>query len=290
MTAPPALPLVTFADGDGWPALGLGTWRYGERAASRSAEIQAIRVALEAGYRLIDTAEMYGEGGAESVIGEAIAGALRDRVISRKDLRIVSKVYPHNAGRASLLRSCEASLRRLRLDCIDLYLLHWRGQIPLAETVAGFEQLVKQGLIARWGVSNFDTADLTELVALPGGGACAANQVYLSLGQRGAEFDLLPWQRARSMPLMAYSPIDQGALAGGEALHRIGQRHGATAAQIALAALIALPGVMVIPKSSDPGRLRENWAASRLTLTPEDRLELDKAFPPPRRKRPLATL
>ncbi|MBL8347722.1 MAG: aldo/keto reductase [Rubrivivax sp.] len=281
-------PKVAFADGTHWPALGLGTWRYGESAATRSAEIHAIRAALDLGYRVIDTAEMYGEGGAESVLGKALAGAIQDRVVTREDVRVVSKVYPHNASRTAMHKACEASLRRLGLDRIDLYLLHWRGSVPLAESVAAFEGLAQRGLIARWGVSNFDTADLQELLALAGGQRCAANQVYLSLGQRGAEFHLLPWQQARSMPLMAYSPLDQGTLANHPALDRIAQRHDSSATQVALAALLALPGVMVIPKSSDPARLRENWAAGSLRLTSEDRAELAAAFPPPRRKLPLA--
>lgn len=290
MNALTAAPMVTFADGTRWPALGLGTWRYGESAARRAAEIQAVRAALESGYRVIDTAEMYGEGGAESVVGEALAGALRDRVVAREELHVVSKVYPHNAGRTAMRKACEASLRRLGLDRIDLYLLHWRGTVPLTETLAGFEDLAQRGHIARWGVSNFDTADLKEIEAAPNGQGCAANQVYLSLGQRGAEFELLPWQQARSMPLMAYSPLDQGALAGNEVLSQVAQRHGATATQLALASLMALQGVMVIPKSSDPDRVRENWRAASLRLTPDDRAKLDKAFPPPRRKRPLAML
>lgn len=290
MSSPPETATVTFADGECWPALGLGTWGYGTSTATRAAEVDAVRAALEAGYRVIDTAEMYAEGGAESIVGEALAGTFRDRVVPREELHIVSKVYPHNASGPAMLKACEASLRRLGIDRIDLYLLHWRGHVPLADTVAAFEQLVQRGHIARWGVSNFDTADLNELQAVPSGTSCAANQVYLSLGERGAEFELLPWQQARSMPLMAYSPIDQGALVGHEALWRIAHRHGATTTQVALAALIALPGVMVIPKSSDPARLRENRGAGTLRLTPENHRDLARAFPPPNRKRPLAML
>jgi diketogulonate reductase-like aldo/keto reductase len=290
MNAPhPAEPVV-FADGARWPALGLGTWRYGEHASRRAAEVGALRVALEIGYRVIDTAEMYGDGGAETVVGEAVSGALRDRLVDRDKLFIVTKVYPHNAGRSTMRIACEASLRRLRLDRIDLYLLHWRGDVPLTETVGAFEDLLADGRIARWGVSNFDTADLMELQALPGGRACAANQVYLSLSERSAEFDLLPWQRRHTMPMMAYSPIDQGALARHDVLSRIARRHGATPVQVALAALLALTGVMAIPKSSDAARLRENWGALSLHLTSEDRAELERAFPPPRKKRPLAML
>lgn len=281
-------PTVTFADGTRWPALGLGTWQYGESASRRSAEIAAVRTAFEIGYRVVDTAEMYGEGGSESVIGRALAESLAAGVVRREEVFLVSKVYPHHAERAAMRKSCDASRRRLGVDCIDLYLLHWRGGVPLDETLAGFEDLRERGWIGRFGVSNFDVADLEELVDLPGGQACAANQVYLSLGERGPEFGLLPWQQARSMPLMAYSPIDQGAIVRQPALAAVAERHRATPAQVALAALMALPGVMVIPKSSDAARLRENWGSAALRLTADDRAALDRAFPPPRRKRPLA--
>ena len=288
---PAQVPSVTFANGQRWPALGLGTWRYGERTSGRAAELAALRVAIEIGYRVFDTAEMYGEGGAESILGDALQAAIRTGTVSRSEVFVVSKVYPHNADRAAMQVACEASCRRLGVDCIDLYLLHWRGQVPLADTVAGFEELLRQARIAQWGVSNFDTAGLCELAAVPGGSACAANQVYASVSERGAEFELLPWQQERSMPLMAYSPIDQGALANHATLTHIARRHaGATPAQVALAAMMALPGVMVIPKTSQPERLRENWAAGALHLTSEDRTDLDRAFPPPRRKRPLAML
>ena len=283
----PSQPNVTCADGASWPALGLGTWRYGESAAHRGAEEAALRRAFEIGYRVIDTAEMYADGGAESVLGQALAGAQRAGALRREDLFVVTKVYPHNAGRTALRKSCEASLRRLGLDCIDLYLLHWRGGVPLAETVAGFEELRQRGAIARWGVSNFDVEDLRELAALDAGSRCAANQVYYSLGERGPEFDLLPWQRERRMPLMAYCPIDQGALATHPVLRQVAARHGASAAQVALAALLAQDGVMSIPKSADPTRLQENWDAQRLRLSAEDLAALGRAFPPPRRKQPL---
>jgi diketogulonate reductase-like aldo/keto reductase len=283
-----SIPQVVFRDGARWPALGLGTWQYGEVAAQREAEVAAIRTALDIGYRVFDTAEMYGEGGAESVLGRALAEAFAAGAVRRDEVFIVSKVYPHNAGRAAMRRACEASRRRLGIDCIDLYLLHWRGSVPLAETVDGFAELVERGWIARWGVSNFDTADLLELIALPGGDRCEANQVYHSLGERGPEFELLPWQRQHSMPLMAYSPIDQGSLASSAALGDIAQRLGATPAQVALAALLAQAQVMAIPKSRDPVRLRENWGSAALHLSPADQVEIDRAFPPPRRKRPLA--
>lgn len=281
-------PYITHPDGTQWPALGLGTWRYGEQASRRPDELRALRTALEEGYRLIDTAEMYGDGGAETLVGEALVGALKERSLHRSDLTIVSKAYPHHASRQGLRRACEASLRRLRVEHLDLYLLHWRGDIPLAETIDAFGHLVAIGLIRRWGVSNFDVEDLTQLHSMPGGRGCAANQVYLSLSERGPETHLLPWQQAHSIPLMAYSPLDQGGLPTHGTLRNIAQRHAATTAQVALAALLAKPGVMVIPKSSDPARIQENWRAQRLSLTPKDLADLDAAFPVPRSKRPLA--
>ena len=279
---------VTLPDSTPLPALGLGTWHLGEHARSRAAEVAAVRLAIEIGYRVIDTAEMYGEGGAEEVVGQAVADALRAGTVTREQLFIVSKVYPHNANRAGLVAACERSRRRLRLDRIDLYLLHWPGPHPLRETVGGFEALQAQGRIRHWGVSNFDTDDLQALHAVPGGAHCAANQVYLSLGARGAEFDLLPWQRARAMPLMAYCPLDQGGLVDDAALQIVARRHGATASQVALAALMAQPGVMVIPKAVREAHLRENFAAADLRLTPADLAEIDRRFPPPQRETPLA--
>ena len=285
---------IAFADGERRPALGLGTWRLGESRARRAEEIAAVRLAIDIGYRVIDTAEMYGEGGAEEVVGEAVTGAIREG-LAREDLFVVSKAYPHNASRAGVVQACERSLRRLRLDRIDLYLLHWRGGEPLAQTIAGFEDLVGRGRIRRWGVSNFDLDDLAELQALPGGSACAANQVYYSLGRRGVEFDVLPWQQRMRMPLMAYCPIDQGALAARgagaalhTALHSIARKHGATPAQVALAALMARPGVQAIPKAVREAHLRENWAAQRLALDADDLAALDRDFPPPKAKTPLA--
>jgi len=272
----------------GWPSIGLGTWRLGESRARRAADVSAIRSAIELGYRLIDTAEMYGEGGAEAAVGEALAGAIAERAVSQDAVTVVSKVYPHNASASNMRRACEASLKRLRVDRIDLYLLHWRGDTPLRETVDAFEDLARRGLIARWGVSNFDVADLRDLAEVPGGAACAANQVYLSIRERGPEFELLPLQQARRMPLMAYSPLDQGDLTGHQALRRCAERHSTTPAQIALAALLALDGVIVIPKASSPAHQRDNLAAARIRLTPEDRAELDRAFPPPRTKQPLS--
>lgn len=279
---------VTLPDGETRPALGLGTWRIGESAGRHRAEVAAIRSALEMGYRVIDSAEMYGEGGAEEVVGEALAGALRAGVVAREDVFVVSKVYPHHASRDGVLAACEQSRRRLGLEAIDLYLLHWRGSHPLGETIAGFEALRAAGRIRHWGVSNFDRDDMTELAALPGGAVCAANQVYYSLGERGAGFDLLPWLQHRSVPLMAYCPIDQGRLAGDPTLRTIGERHGASAAQVALAWVLSQPGVMAIPKAVREAHLRENFAAAALVLTREDLAEIDARFPPPRRRTPLA--
>ena len=270
------------------PALGLGTWHMGESVDTRVAEVAAVRLAVEIGYRVIDTAEMYGEGGAEEVGGQAVAQALRDGPIARDRLFIVTKVYPHNASRAGVVAACERSLRRLALDHIDLYLLHWPGSHPLQGTVVGFEALRAQGRIRHWGVSNFDTDDLRALGAVPAGDRCAATQVYHSLSTRGPEFDLLPWQRERSMPLMAYCPLDQGDLADDAVLRRVARRHGATPSQIALAWSMAQPGVIAIPKAVREDHLRENFAAADLALTEADFDDIDARFPPPQRKRPLA--
>lgn len=275
------------------PVLGLGTWRMGEERRRRTAEVAAVRSALGMGYRLIDTAEMYGEGGAEEVVGQAIAAALRQGDIERDQLVVVSKVYPHNASRSGVPAACERSLRRLGLDCIDLYLLHWRGAVPLAETVEAMQALVARGRIRAWGVSNFDLNDLRELgevQARLGGDrpACAANQVYYSLRARGVEFDLLPWQRERGMPLMAYSPFDKGAIASDKALAALGARHGATAAQMALARLLAEPGVVAIPKAVREAHLRANLEAAALVLSADDIAAIDRQFPPPRHATPLA--
>ena len=274
------------------PVLGLGTWRMGEDAKRRADEVKAVREAIALGYRLIDTAEMYGEGGAETVIGQAIGEALRANDVRRDELFIVSKVYPHNASRRGTLDACERSLKRLGLDALDLYLLHWRGSHPLRETVAAMHSLVADGRIAHWGVSNFDVDDMEELEEAIGaeGPGCAANQVYLSLGERGPEFSLLPWQRERGIPLMAYSPIDQGALAEDDGLAELAARLGVTAAQLALAAVIARPGVVAIPKAVRSAHLKENLAAAELKLDAATLADLDRLHPPPRRKTPLAMI
>jgi diketogulonate reductase-like aldo/keto reductase len=283
----PELPEVTFPSGEERPALGLGTWRMGEDTHQRGAEVRALRLAMDIGYRVFDTAEMYGDGGAECVLGQALAEALREGV-PRDGLFVVSKVLPHNAGESGMLAACEASLRRLRLDCIDLYLLHWRGRVPLAETVRGFETLLRRGWVRQWGVSNFDLEDLRELAGVPGGTGCAANQVCYSLAERSLEFDLLPWQQLHQMPLMAYSPIDQGGLVDHPALRAVAANHRTTPAQVALAWVLRQPGVMAIPKALRAVHLRHNWAAQALRLGDADLAQLDRLFPPPRRKRPLA--
>lgn len=260
------------------PALGQGTWHLGERGADRAAEAGALRLGVDLGMTLIDTAEMYADGGSEEVVGEALRGQ-RDRVF------LVSKAYPHHAGRTSLPEACARSLKRLGTDFIDLYLLHWPGSTPLAETVQAFEALVASGKIGAWGVSNFDMADMATLPA-----GCAANQVLYNLGSRGIEFDLLPWSRAQGMPVMAYSPVGQGGeLLRSPALRAVAERHGASAAQVAVAWTLQ-PGVVSIPKAADPAHVQENAAAAALRLTPEDHATLDAAYPPPGRKQPLDIL
>lgn len=270
------------------PALGLGTWKIGESAGRRGAEVAALRAAIAMGYRLIDTAEMYGEGGAEEVVGQAIAEALRAGDVRREELFIVSKVYPHNASLRGTAKACARSLARLGLDHLDLYLLHWRGEHPLGDTCEAMQALVAEGKVRHWGVSNFDTDDMEELAALAG--SCAVNQVYYSVAERGPEFSLLPWQRERAIPLMAYSPIDQGALAADAALQKIAERLDVSAAQLALAWVLAQPGVAAIPKAARESHLRENLAAAELTLGPEVLAEIDRLHPAPRRKRPLAMI
>ena len=279
---------VTLSGGEVLPALGLGTWHMGEAADSKAAEVAAVRRAIEIGYRMFDTAEMYGEGGAETVLGEAVNDALRSGAVTRERLFIVSKVYPHNASRAGTAAACERSLKRLRLEHIDLYLLHWPGSHPLAQTVGAFEALRSQGRIHHWGVSNFDTDEMSALWALRDGKNCAANQVYYSLSARGIEFDLLPWQRKQRVATMAYCPIDQGALARSSALQPMATRLGATSAQVALAWLVSRGDVIALPKAVQERHLRENFAAASLELDAQALAELDAIFGPPGRKVPLA--
>ncbi|MGH7212948.1 MAG: aldo/keto reductase [Acetobacteraceae bacterium] len=275
---------VRLPDGTEVPALGQGTWHMGEHRNAARAEADALRQGLDLGMSLIDTAEMYGEGGAEEVVAEAIAGR-RDGVF------LVSKVYPHNASANGVPAACARSLKRLRTDRIDLYLLHWRGSVRLAETVAAFEALHAAGKIRFWGVSNLDAGDMEELTKVSGGGGCATDQVLYNPGERGIEFDLIPWCRARSMPLMAYSPVGQGgAMLRSRALVDVARRHGATPAQVAIAWGLRHPDVISIPKAADVAHVRENAAAASITLSTEDLAEIDATFPPPRRKKGLAIL
>lgn len=265
---------VRLPSGEQVPALGQGTWFMGEDRSARKAEVAALQLGLDLGLTLIDTAEMYAEGGAEQVVGEAIAGR-RDEVF------LVSKVYPHNASRQGAVAACERSLKRMKTDRIDLYLLHWRGQHPLAETVAAFEALQRAGKIRHWGVSNLDLADMQELRSVPGGQACAVNQLLYNLGRRGIEWGLLPWLHQQGVATMAYSPIEQGRLSRHKGLQDFARRHGMTPAQAALAWLLAQQGVIAIPKSVSLARVRENAAAGEMTLGPAQLAELDRLFAPP---------
>jgi diketogulonate reductase-like aldo/keto reductase len=278
-----AMPRVRLADGTRVPALGLGTWRMGERPASRKEEVAALRHGFDLGLTLVDTAEMYAEGGSEKVVGEAIAGR-------RDDLFIVSKVYPHNAGRTAAIAACERSLARLAIERLDLYLLHWRGDVPLAETVDAFERLKRAGKIARWGISNFDVDDLDELAAIPDGAACAANQVLYHLAERGIERGALARCRDWPMPVIAYSPFDEGRLLKNAALARIAKDAGTSAATLALAWLVSHDDVIAIPKAARIEHVDAIAAAARFTLTRDVVAALDRAFPPPRKRTPLAMI
>jgi len=262
------------------PALGQGTWNMGDDSAHRREELEALRLGIELGMTLIDTAEMYGEGRSESLVGEAIRGQ-RDKVF------LVSKVLPTNASRKGVARSCEASLKRLKTDRLDLYLLHWSGSHPLEETVRGFQDLMAAGRIRAWGVSNLDLDEMTKLVSLPGGKACATNQVLYNLSRRGIEFDLLPWSQRLGMPIMAYSPIEQGRILGNKTLRDVARRLGATPAQVALAWVLRRDGVVAIPKAATAAHARENRAALDVKLGKEDLAELDRVYPPPRGPMPL---
>jgi diketogulonate reductase-like aldo/keto reductase len=273
---------VSLPNGEIVPALGQGSWGLGENRNRRAEEISAIREGVALGMTLIDTAEMYGDGGTESFLGEALAG-LRDQVF------LVSKAYPQNAGRESLVRACEQSLRRLNTDRLDLYLLHWRGILPLAETVTAMQGLLQAGKIRHWGVSNLDTADMRELETV-GGGTCATNQILYNLTRRGPEFDLLPWMEARKMPLMAYSPIEQGRLPITNSLKSIAEVHAVTPLQIALAWVLRRPDAIVIPKAARLAHVQQNRAALNIVLSQEECEALELAFPPPYRKMPLAML
>jgi diketogulonate reductase-like aldo/keto reductase len=277
------IPQVKLPSGETVPQLGQGTWRMGESKRGRKEEVAALRLGLDLGMTLIDTAEMYADGGAEEVVAEAIAGR-------RDDVFIVSKVLPENSTRAGTIKACERSLKRLKTDRIDLYLLHWRGRPALEETLGGFEALLEAGAIRYWGVSNFDVGDMEELFALPGGRACASNQVLYNLRRRGIEAGLVPWSREHGVPIMAYSPIEQGRLLRDRALAAVAARHNATPAQIALLWVLRQRDMLVIPKAGSETHVRENRAALDIALTREDLAELDRAFPPPRGPRPLELL
>lgn len=277
------LPTVTLPGGEHVPALGQGTWHMGENRRRIAEEAAAVRLGIDLGMTLIDTAEMYGSGGAEEMIARAIEGV-------RDGLFIVSKVYPHNASRAGVVAACERSLARLRTDRIDLYLLHWRGSIPLAETLEGFERLQREGKIRYHGVSNFDRADMTQWFALPGGDKVAADQVLYNLSHRGPEWDLVPWCREHGVAIMAYTPLGQGGLLRDRTLADIAHRRSATSAQVALAWLLRQPGTIVIPKAASPEHVRENRGALDVVLTDEELAALDRAFPAPRGKSSLGML
>ncbi len=264
-------------------ALGQGTWGMGEYRSRRANEIAALQLGLDLGMTLIDTAEMYGDGGAEEVVGEAIHRR-------RHEVFLVSKVLPHHATRRGTVTACHASLKRLRTDRLDLYLLHWRERIPLTETLEAFQSLVRSGDIRYWGVSNFDTADMQGLIDLPSGDSVASNQVLFNLSRRGIEFELLPWGRRRRVPVMAYSPVDQGRLLRNARLRAVAARRGATGAQVALAWVLRQEGIIAIPKSANLGHVRENRQALDVELTDEDLKDLDREFPPPSHKVPLEVL
>lgn len=272
---------IALPDGTKIPALGLGTWRMGEDARQAEAEARALAAGLDLGLTLIDTAEMYGEGGAESIVAKAIAGR-RDQVF------LVSKVYPHNAGRKDAVAACERSLQRLGTDYLDLYLLHWRGRVPLEETVAAFEALKAAGKIRNWGVSNFDVGDMEELSDLAAG--CATNQVLYNLAARGIEWDLLPWCAERRLPIMAYSPLGQGVVLKRKPLTAVAERHGVSPATIAIAWTLRQPHVIAIPKAATAQHLEDNAKALAVALTGEDLAELDAAFPPPSGPVPLEVI
>ncbi len=265
------------------PRLGQGTWYMGENNASLRSEVQALQLGIDLGMTLIDTAEMYADGGAETVVGQAIA-------TRRKEVFLVSKVLPYNASCAGTIKACERSLKRIGTDHIDLYLLHWRGNYPLSDTVAAFEELIAQGKISSWGVSNFNCDDMDELMHVPGGKACAVNQVLYNLTRRGIEFDLLPQCRNNNIPIMAYSPIEQGRLLGDGVLTEIAERRGTTPAQVALAWVLRHPDVIAIPKAASLNHVRQNRAAADLSLSIDDIALLDKAYPPPARAQPLEML
>jgi diketogulonate reductase-like aldo/keto reductase len=277
------LPRVTLPDGESVPAFGIGTWHMGEDRRRAADETAAVKLGIELGMELIDTAEMYGNGGAEEVVAAATAG-VRDRLF------IVSKVLPYNASRKGTIEACERSLKRLKTDRIDLYLLHWRGSVPLAETLEAFVTLRRDGKIRHHGVSNFNTEDLKEWVALAGGDTVASNQILYNLSRRGPEWELIPWCRERGISVMAYSPLEQGRMLGNRGLQQVAQRYDASPAQVALAWLLRQDGMIVIPKATRLEHVRENRGALDLKLTDADLTALDRAFPPPKGRTPLGML
>jgi diketogulonate reductase-like aldo/keto reductase len=273
---------IVLPSGEHIPRLGQGTWHMAENPLKRTEEVNALRLGIDLGMTLIDTAEMYADGGAERVVGEAIKGR-------RDEIFLVSKVLPQNATQHGTIAACNRSLARLGVDEIDLYLLHWRGAVPLEETVDAFETLVGAGKIRNWGVSNFDVADMQELVDLPNGANVATDQVLYNLARRGIEYDLMPLCQRSGLPVMAYSPIEQGRVLHHVTLKTIAARLGATPAQVALGWVLRQDGVCAIPQSGKPEHVRENRGALDVRLTPQDLAELDGSFPPPDRKQPLAT-
>ena len=277
---PDPMPKLALPSGARWPVLGQGTWRMGEDRNNRAREVAALRLGIDLGMTLIDTAEMYADGRAELIVAEAVARR-------RHEVQLVSKVLPSNASRSGTIAACERSLGRLATDHLDLYLLHWRGTYPLAETIEAFELLKEAGKVLEWGVSNFDHDDMEELIALPDGGRCAGNQVLYNLGARGIEFDLLPWCAARGIPVMAYSPLGEGKLLRHPELQRIARQHGVRPAQIALAFVLSREGVIAIPKAVRTEHVIENREALTIELSEEDEAALDIAFPPPGHKVPL---
>ena len=274
---------VRLPSGERVPALGQGTWNMGDKKRERAHELAALRLGLDLGITLIDTAEMYGDGNAEELIAEAIEGR-------REEVFLVSKVLPQNATHRGTIKACEGSLRRLKTDRLDLYLLHWREKLPLEGTLSGFERLLQDGKIRYWGVSNFDVADMEELEELSGGSEVTTNQVLYNLTRRGIEFDLMPWCRERNVPIRAYSPIEQGRLLKKAALKKIASRHGVHPSQLALAWVLRHDDVIAIPKAANPEHVQDNFRALDLRLSKHDFLELDEAFPPPTKKVPLETI
>ncbi len=275
-----AIPTAVLPTGEKVAALGLGTWTMGDSARRRKEEIASLRLGFDLGMTLVDTAEMYASGGAEEMVGEAIAGR-------RDEIFIVTKVMPQNASRRGTINACEKSLKRMKIEAIDLYLLHWPGSVPFSETLEAFVALRKAGKIRHWGVSNFDLREMETVVALRDGGAVGSDQVMYNLARRGIEYSLMGWCEQHRVPIMAYSPLDQGKLLRSSAVTRIAAQHSATPAQVALAWVLRQKNMIVIPKAGSEAHVRDNHGALKLHLTPEDFAELDRAFPPPGRKKPL---